>query len=77
MRKFKRKLKEMCNMYNKTEIVYDNIYDFIEGWIAYAKHANTYNLRQKILTDFENKFSGEISTKEINRTRLKERRDNF
>ena len=66
-RKFKRKLRETVCLFDNKEIAYDSIYDFIEGWIAYAKHANTYNLRQKILSEFENKFSGEISTKEINR----------
>lgn len=48
-------------------IDYDEIYDFIEGWIAYAKNANTYKLRKKLLADFESKFPNEILTKEINR----------
>ena len=68
IRKFYHKELTLSEMYSVGEVNYDNIYDFIEGWVAYAKHANTYNLRQKILAEFETKFSGEISTKEINRS---------
>ncbi|MFH1510983.1 MAG: reverse transcriptase/maturase family protein [Candidatus Woesearchaeota archaeon] len=46
---------------------YDKIYDTMEGWIAYAKNADTYNLRRSIMTDLEHEFLGELSTKEINR----------
>ncbi len=66
--KFKRKLTEKYCLYEQNKIDYGNIYDFMEGWIAYAKHANTYKLRQKILIGFEAKFSSEISYKEINRS---------
>ncbi len=48
-------------------IDYDKIYDFLEGWLAYAKNANTYKLRKTILEAIEKKFAKEISTKEINR----------
>ncbi len=68
LKKFKRKLEEIYLSYDKKEIDYNAIYDFMEGWCAYAKHANTYKLRQKILTKFEAKFSGEISYREINRS---------
>jgi len=53
--------------YSKGETAYDEIYDFIEGWIAYAKNANTYNLRKKISGELERAFPDEISAKEINR----------
>ncbi|MEK6968866.1 MAG: reverse transcriptase domain-containing protein [Nanoarchaeota archaeon] len=66
-RKFQRKLRENITLFETKQINYDKLYDFMEGWIAYAKHANTYKLRQKILTEFETKFSGEISSKEINK----------
>ncbi|MBT3406275.1 hypothetical protein HN419_03840 [Candidatus Woesearchaeota archaeon] len=65
--KFERKLKELLFEYNLKLTEYDQIYDFLEGWCAYAKNANTYKLREKILEQTENKFVGEISTKEVNR----------
>jgi hypothetical protein len=70
LKKFKRKLKEIHLLYDKEEIGYDELYDFMEGWLAYAKHADTYNLRQKIIAEFEEKFSSEISSKEVNRATL-------
>ncbi len=74
LKKFQRKLKEIYSLYDQDEINYDSIYDFIEGWVAYAKHAHTYNLRKKIIAEFERKFSAEISTKEIDRATLKQKR---
>ncbi|MBI2666148.1 hypothetical protein HYX13_00900 [Candidatus Woesearchaeota archaeon] len=53
--------------YLEKKRTYDSIYDFLEGWIAYAKQANTYKLRKRMLQKFEEKFSSEISTKEVNR----------
>jgi len=67
LRKFKNKLKELCQQYYSKLIEYDSIYDFLEGWFAYSKQANTRNFRNKILKDIEKEFIGEISTKEINR----------
>ena len=53
--------------YDKGCICYDEIYDFIEGWFAYAKHAETHILRKKVINEIEKNFPNEISTKEINR----------
>ena len=64
---FQRKLKRLCEKYDNGEIIYDTIYDFLEGWIAYANNANTYNLRKKIMGSVEVKFQKEVSTKEYNR----------
>ncbi|MFH1972256.1 MAG: reverse transcriptase domain-containing protein [archaeon] len=66
-RRFKSKFKLYTIKYKKGVIEYDKIYDFLEGWLAYSKHADTYKFRKGILTEFENRFSKEISTKEINR----------
>lgn len=68
---FRKKLKSVCEKYDLNEIAYDSIYDFLEGWLAYAKNINTYNLRKKIFKQVENKFLEEISTKEINRLKKK------
>lgn len=66
--KFKRKLNDLCEFYSKGQVSYDQIYDFLEGWLAYAKYANTYKFSRKILKDIEQKFNHEISTKEVNRS---------
>ena len=47
-------------------IDYDIIYDFLEGWMAYAKQADTFKLRRKILSHFEEKMP-DVSSKEINK----------
>lgn len=67
IRLFRNKFKELKEDYNKNKIDYDEIYDFLEGWLAHIKPANTYNLRKKILRDIETSFPDEISSKEIDR----------
>ena len=47
------------------------MYDFLEGWIAYAKNADTYSLRREVITNIEDKFQSEVSIKEYNRLRKK------
>ena len=73
MQKFYRKLHYLYAQYEKKEIQYDTIYDFIEGWIACVKNADTYTLHQKIMASVEQKFAHEISTKEVNRGRKEQR----
>ena len=53
--------------FKENKINYDDIYDFLEGWMAYAKQANTYNLRKRILLKMEERFPQDISAKEFNR----------
>ena len=67
IRKMKWKLKSLAQEFKLHEIDYDSIYDSLEGWIAYAKNANSYKLRRKIPAEFEKDFILEISTKEISR----------
>ena len=67
-RKFFNKFVKMEEAYDLKKIDYDQIYDFLEGWNAYAKYAQTYNLRKSIMKMVENKYPIEVSTKEINRT---------
>ena len=67
IRKFQHKLALLCTQFDEKNIDYDKIYDFLEGWVAYSKQANTYNLRNRILGNIEKEFEREISTKEINR----------
>ena len=63
----KAKFNMLKKEYKEKKVDYDTIYGFFEGWFAYAKHANTYNLRKKISFELESSFTNEISTKEINR----------
>jgi len=74
VRKFKNKLSKLCVQYERKEIDYDKIYDSIEGWVAYSKTANTYKFRNQFLKSIEDKFGGEISTKEYNRHLKTEKR---
>jgi hypothetical protein len=60
-------LRILNEQYKNNIIEYDSVYNFLEGWIAYAKNADTYQLRRKILTEVETNFPNEISTKEIYR----------
>lgn len=69
IRKFYRKWDLLCNNYSDGLVMYDSLYDFLEGWCAHAAHASTYARRQKILSSFEQKFPSKISTKEINRNK--------
>ena len=74
LRKFYRKLNSFYSEYDQKKTNYDAIYDFLVGWSAYAKNANTYGLRKRIMGGVENKFSKEISSKEINRLSRRSRR---
>ena len=67
LHKFQRKWSSLYLSYAQQLASYDSIYDFMEGWCAYAKKANTYKLRQRILSEFEEKFHLAISHKEISR----------
>ncbi len=67
IRQFTFKYSSLCRQYQAGEADYDQIYNFIEGWIAYVQYANSYALRKKILTKFEEDFCHEISIKEISR----------
>lgn len=65
--KMKKKYIDLKYRFRKGKINYDNLYDFMEGWIAYSNNADTYNLRKRFLQSFEKEFAGKMSMKEINR----------
>ncbi len=67
MRNMRNKFGSMKQDYKKGKILYDDLYNFLEGWIAYCANANTFKLRKKIVSNFEKEFLKEISTKELNR----------
>ncbi|MDP1694728.1 MAG: reverse transcriptase domain-containing protein [Candidatus Woesearchaeota archaeon] len=67
LRKMKRTIAAYKQLYQEGKLSYDLIYEYLQGWIAYAKQANTHNLRKKLLTDIEQEFPNEIATLEINK----------
>ena len=67
IRMMKTRFKELRGKYLKKMVDYNLIYDFIEGWFAYARQADTYKLRNQIASNLETSFPGQISIKEINR----------
>ena len=50
-----------------TQLDYDSLCIFLEGWFSYANHANTYNLKNRITDTIENNFQGNISLLQIDR----------
>ncbi len=61
------KLESYKQQYDQKKIDYNKIYDCAQGWIAYARHANTRNLRKRIAQLVDQYFPNELSTTEINR----------
>ncbi|MBI4153372.1 hypothetical protein HY497_02515 [Candidatus Woesearchaeota archaeon] len=57
----------LTGQFETHKITYDGIYDKMLGSIAYAKQANTYNLRKKLGYQFEQLFPNAIPTTEINK----------
>ena len=66
-RNIQKRLDKFKTLFSTNQITYDKIYESIQGFIAYTKHANTYNLRRKILKKREEYFPNEMSSIEINR----------
>ena len=62
-----RKLDSYKREYDMTLIDYDKIFEFLQGWCAYAKHANTYKLRDNLSKRIDLYFPRAVSTIEINR----------
>jgi len=67
LRAMKRKYYIFTRQYHKHTIEYDKIYDFLEGWFAYAKNANIYKYRMNLSKLISVDFPNEISTKEYGR----------
>ncbi len=67
LRKMRRNFECLIDKYQNSEIDYDVVYDFFEGWFAYAIHANTHFLRKSVAMQIESNFLNEISTKEFNK----------
>jgi len=53
VRDMKRKLKHFERRYAEGQATRTQIYASIQSWIGHAKHANTYNLRRRIFSEFK------------------------
>ena len=51
IRHFKNRLKENIELFNEGKITSEQLNCRIQGWLGYAKFANTFNLRQKLLSN--------------------------
>ena len=67
IRKAKRKLISFKLEFDKDLVNYDAVYESFQGWISYAKLANTNKLRNKSIINFEKMFLNKISSAEINK----------
>lgn len=67
LRQFRTKYSLLCRQYLTGEVSYDEIYNFLEGWVAHVQYVNSYSLRTNILASFEKSFCHEVSSKEISR----------
>jgi len=47
--RMKRKMRRMAAQYHKGDITWDDIDPVIMSWVGHARHADTYNLRTKVL----------------------------
>jgi hypothetical protein len=63
----KRKLQHYKRCYQHRQITYDVVYESFQGWMAYARWANTYKLRRQLSKQIEECFPGEVSTIELSR----------
>jgi len=64
LRKFQRKLHAYYDTYSTDPSAYDILYNFLEGWCAYARNANTYRYRRGLLQEFEERCTG-MASKEV------------
>ncbi|MBU4456458.1 MAG: reverse transcriptase/maturase family protein [Nanoarchaeota archaeon] len=67
MRKFEKKMQRMKKLYQINKINREKIIEKYEGWIAYARNANTFNLINKFMNYFYKLFNYQIASLEIDR----------
>ena len=67
LRKMQNNLDNYKKFYDLKFVDYDEIYEYFQGWLAYAKSANTYKLRKRAGQKLQEYFPNEISSVEINR----------
>ena len=66
-RKLQRKLTMFKHALAQGTVSYDKVYSSFEGWLAHARHGNTYNVRRKIINKFDALFGNKTASVEISR----------
>ena len=61
----RRKIISLKNDFDSDNITYDAVYESMTGWFAYAKQANTHNLRREVGKRLEEYFPNELSSIEL------------
>ncbi len=56
IRKFQNKLKELKELYKESQLNREQVIEYLEGWMAYAKQGNTYKYRRNLLRNFNKDF---------------------
>jgi hypothetical protein len=56
LKNFERKFRELKIFYAEKQIRREKVIECLEGWMAYAKHANTYKYRRALLRMFNREF---------------------
>ena len=46
---------------------YDELCDYLSGWVAFSKQCNSFNLKKRVSLLVESKFKGNISLQQIDR----------
>lgn len=66
-RRFKQKVTRLKVQLDQQAISYGVVYEILQGWCAYAKHADTHKLRRKLELQTEKLFPHQISGIELDR----------
>ncbi|MEK6853674.1 MAG: reverse transcriptase domain-containing protein [Nanoarchaeota archaeon] len=61
----KRKIISLKYDFDNNMVDYDNVYDSMTGWFAYAKQANTYHVRRMMGEKLDQFFPNELSSIEL------------
>lgn len=64
--KFERKFNKLKNLYKGETISREKVVDSLEGWLAYAEHANTYKYRKYLIGVFNQCFPPNTKVQVIN-----------
>ncbi len=67
MRKFRRNFFEKTLLAKHDDQLYDDLLNELHGWLEYAKWADTYKLRKRILENIQKEFTHRIPIRDIDR----------
>lgn len=64
-RKMEKKLKNYKEQYDENKMLFETVENSLVGWHGYAKQANTYKYRKKIVEKIQNDFQNEPQLEKI------------